>query len=102
MPVPKRKQSRSRRDSRSANKGLTFTFATKCQTSQDVCIPHAVCLTSGYYKGRKILRTKAERQHEREQARAGIKSKREASAAAKEGSSFDVQSEDATVVKSAN
>ena len=61
MGVPKRKQSRSRRDSRSANKFITPQIAAICK--QDNCnaaiLPHIVCSTCGYYKGKKILTVKA-------------------------------------------
>ncbi len=78
MPVPKRKHSRARRDLKHANKGLDFTQVAYCQTSQEPCAPHAVCLTSGYYKGVKVLRTKADRAHERTQRRILIQAKRDA------------------------
>lgn len=78
MPVPKRKHSRARRDLKHANKGLDFSAATYCQTSQDPVLPHAVCLTSGYYKGVKVLRTKADRAHERTQKRILIQARRDA------------------------
>jgi large subunit ribosomal protein L32 len=72
MAVPKRKQSRSRRDSRSANKGLTPQPANLC--FEGICqgtpkLPHLVCEKCGFYKGRKILTTKAERDLKRDQAR---------------------------------
>ena len=78
MPVPKRKHSRARRDLKHANKGLDFSPATYCQTSQDPVAPHTVCLTSGYYKGVKVLRTKADRAHERTQKRILIQARRDA------------------------
>lgn len=78
MPVPKRKHSRSRRDLKHANKGLEFAGAAYCQTSQEPCLPHSVCLTSGYYKGVKVLRTKTERAYERAQKRTMIQARRDA------------------------
>lgn len=76
MPVPKRKHSRSRRDLKHANKFIDFSPAAYCQTTQEPTLPHAVCLTSGYYKGVKVLRTKAERAHERALARKSIADRR--------------------------
>ncbi len=76
MPVPKRKHSRSRRDLKHANKGLDFTQVAYCQTTQEPCAPHAVCLTSGYYKGVKVLRTKADRAVERAQKAKEIQDRR--------------------------
>lgn len=78
MPVPKRKHSRARRDLKHANKHIDFTQVAYCQTSQDPVVPHAVCLTSGYYKGVKVLRTKADRQHERSQRARAIQERRAA------------------------
>ncbi len=67
MPVPKRKTSRARRDKRSANKGLKPQAVTGCLTCQEPVMPHQLCRACGYYKGVKILRTKADRSHERAQ-----------------------------------
>ena len=69
MPTPKRKQSKSRRDMRSANKGLKPKSVAACQTCQAPIIPHQVCKECGYYKGTKILRTKADRMYQRGKAR---------------------------------
>lgn len=63
MPVPKRKLSRSRRGSRSACKFIRPKIITACQTCQAPVMPHIVCQECGYYKGVKILRTKADRMH---------------------------------------
>ena len=63
MGVPKRKHSRSRRDSRSANKGIRPKIVASCQTCQVPVMPHQVCKDCGYYKGRKVLRTKVDRMH---------------------------------------
>lgn len=63
MPVPKRKRSRARRDSRFANKGLTETAIALCGTTD--CgfplLPHQVCKGCGHYRGKKVMRTKNER-----------------------------------------
>jgi large subunit ribosomal protein L32 len=76
MPVPKRKLSRKRRDQRSANKGIKPKAITGCQTCQAPMMPHQVCKECGYYKGRKILRTKTDRMYARGQAREAQASKR--------------------------
>ena len=65
MPVPKRKTSKSRRDKRSANKGLKVRSVASCQTCQEPVAPHRVCNQCGYYKGVKVLRTKVDRIHDR-------------------------------------
>lgn len=69
MPTPKRKLSKSRRDMRSANKGLKPKAVAACQTCQAPIIPHQACKECGYYKGTKILRTKADRMYQRGKAR---------------------------------
>jgi large subunit ribosomal protein L32 len=69
MGVPKRKLSRSRRDSRSANKGIRPQMVTGCLTCQAPVMPHQVCQECGYYKGVKVLRTKVDRLHARGKAR---------------------------------
>jgi large subunit ribosomal protein L32 len=69
MPVPKRKRSRARRDKRFANKGIKPKAVATCQTCQAPLTTHAVCQECGYYKGKKILRTKTDRMYQRGQAR---------------------------------
>lgn len=61
MPVPKRKTSKSRRDMRSACKFLRPQAVTTCSQCALPVLPHVVCSTCGYYKGRKILVTKLDR-----------------------------------------
>ena len=69
MGVPKRKNSKARRDKRRANKGLDFGSIGRCQTCQNSVAPHSACTSCGYYKGVKVLRTKSDRMHERGQKR---------------------------------
>ncbi len=61
MPVPKRKRSRARRDSRFANKGIQVKAITGCTQCSAPIVPHAACKKCGFYKGAKVLSTKAER-----------------------------------------
>jgi len=61
MPCPKRKTSKARRNKRSANKGLDVQTFTTCPNSGVAVMPHTVCLESGYYKGVKVMATKADR-----------------------------------------
>jgi len=68
MPVPKGKRSRSRRDKRFAGKALKAKSVASCQTCQEPVAPHQVCFGCGRYKGVKIIRTKADRMHDRGQA----------------------------------
>ncbi len=65
MPVPKRKRSRARRDSRFANKGIKVKAITSCATCKDPIVPHTACKNCGFYKGVKVLTTKADRKVKR-------------------------------------
>lgn len=83
MPVPKRKRSRARRDSRFANKGLKVKSLAECKNCKAASLPHQVCKECGHYKGVKVLKTKAERTMKRTEVR---KAKQARSAAAEENS----------------
>jgi large subunit ribosomal protein L32 len=61
MPVPKRKRSRCRRDKRFANKGMAVHAITPCSSCNASLMPHTACMSCGFYKGKKVVRTKAER-----------------------------------------
>lgn len=61
MPVPKRKRSRSRRDSRFANKGIKVKAIIYCPNCTEPSLPHQACIKCGFYKGVKSLSTKIER-----------------------------------------
>lgn len=69
MPVPKRKHSRARRDSKHANKALKVKAFTQCQQCQHPLATHQACPECGYYKGVKVLRTKDERAELRTEVR---------------------------------
>lgn len=69
MPVPKRKRSRSRRDKRFANKGIKVKSFTECNNCQEPLACHQVCAVCGFYKGVKIMVTKADRAVKRGQER---------------------------------
>jgi large subunit ribosomal protein L32 len=79
MPVPKGRNSKQRRNKRSANKGLKPKAVATCQTCQAPVLPHQVCFECGRYKGVKVVRTKADRMHERGQARRELEAKKMAS-----------------------
>ncbi|MDR3551163.1 MAG: 50S ribosomal protein L32 [Candidatus Babeliales bacterium] len=68
MPVPKRKRSRARRDSRFANKGVEVKSFGKCKNCEAATLPHQACKECGHYKGIKVLTTKVERTAKRAQA----------------------------------
>ncbi|HJZ23474.1 MAG TPA: 50S ribosomal protein L32 [Candidatus Babeliales bacterium] len=61
MPVPKRKLSKSRRDKRSANKGIMMHGFGTCSNCTKPVLPHSACLECGFYKGEKVLETKMDR-----------------------------------------
>lgn len=61
MPVPKRKRSRARRDKRFANKGIKTSIFASCKQCNEPNLSHTVCASCGYYKGRKVMITRAER-----------------------------------------
>ena len=78
MPVPKRKRSRARRDSRFANKGMKVKIFAQCNNCQEAVLPHQVCTTCGFYKGVKVLTTKGERSLKRAQTREFAASQKQA------------------------
>jgi len=61
MPVPKRKRSRARRDSRHAHKAVVVKSFSTCKNCQAASLPHQACKECGHYKGVKVLTTKVER-----------------------------------------
>lgn len=65
MPVPKRKNSKQRRNKRFANKGLKPGAVMACLTCREPILPHLVCSDCGYYKGKKIIQTKSDRAQKR-------------------------------------
>lgn len=86
MPVPKRKRSRARRDSRFANKGIKPKALAECKNCKAAQLPHQVCKNCGHYKGVKVLGTKAERTVKRNAAQQAAQKSRESAAAAAETS----------------
>lgn len=81
MPVPKRKRSRARRDSRFANKGLEVSSLSSCGNCKSPVQGHAVCETCGHYRGVKVMVTKFERSMARTQKRQAIRQRQAAEAA---------------------
>lgn len=70
MGVPKRKVSRSRRDSRATrNMAIKKGPIAACQTCQAPLSSHQACPSCGYYKGVKVLTTKRDRLHKRNETR---------------------------------
>ena len=69
MPVPKRKTSKSRRDSRHSTRFIRPQAITACDNCSKPIIPHCACDSCGFYKGAKVLRTKVERTLKRGESR---------------------------------
>jgi large subunit ribosomal protein L32 len=90
MPVPKRKRSRARRDSRFANKGIKPKSLTECANCKEPLATHAACRACGHYKGKKVLATKADREVKRAQTRTA-KQARKSEAELREAETGDKQ-----------
>lgn len=61
MAVPKRKVSKSRRDSRRAQTyRLEAPNLSPCPNCKSPRLPHRVCPTCGYYQGRPVIQQEAE------------------------------------------
>jgi large subunit ribosomal protein L32 len=54
MAVPKRKQSKSRRDKRRATHKLSAPVVVECPHCHQPKRPHRVCPTCGTYRGREV------------------------------------------------
>ena len=57
MPVPKRKTSRAVRDSRRATHHIEAPAGSTCSQCHQPKLPHRVCPTCGYYKGKEVIET---------------------------------------------
>ena len=56
MAVPKRKTSKARRDKRRASAyRLNKATITECPQCHERKLPHRVCRSCGYYKGREVV-----------------------------------------------
>lgn len=58
--VPKRKHSKARRDKRRSNVWkMKAPALSKCGNCGMLTLPHRVCGSCGYYKGRQVVKKKA-------------------------------------------
>jgi len=61
MAVPKRRMSKSRRDSRRAhNFRLVAPSLSICPNCKSPMMPHRVCPNCGYYQGRQVVNKETE------------------------------------------
>jgi large subunit ribosomal protein L32 len=56
MAVPKKRQSRTRRDKRRANHKAPVATINECPRCHSPRLPHRVCPTCGTYAGREVIR----------------------------------------------
>lgn len=93
MPVPKRKRSRARRDKRFANKAMSHSQFNLCSNCSAPVMSHQACVECGFYGGRKVLTTKAERAVTRTSTRKTIADKRTARQNAMEATAESVEAD---------
>jgi large subunit ribosomal protein L32 len=93
MPVPKRKRSRARRDKRFANKGIKVKSCTECANCKDPLACHQACATCGFYKGVKVMATKADRTVKRGEERQSRAKKQQTRQAAQQASEVTPETE---------
>ena len=55
MAVPKQKTARSRKGSRRAHQHIRKPALSQCPQCHNARLPHHVCPTCGYYKGREAV-----------------------------------------------
>jgi large subunit ribosomal protein L32 len=57
LAVPKRKTSKARRDKRRASAyQLSKVTLVECPQCHELKVPHRVCGSCGYYKGREVIK----------------------------------------------
>ncbi|MCD4715386.1 MAG: 50S ribosomal protein L32 [Desulfobacterales bacterium] len=56
MAVPKKKTSKSKRDSRRSHDSVKLSKITTCPHCQEPVLPHRVCPECGQYRGRTIIK----------------------------------------------
>jgi large subunit ribosomal protein L32 len=54
-PLPKQKQSRTRRDKRRTHDALKASNLVQCSNCGEMRLPHRACPECGYYKGREVF-----------------------------------------------
>lgn len=61
MPVPKQKRSRKRRGDRRKHLALKALYFVSCSHCAAHILPHRVCPSCGYYKGREVIQAQSEK-----------------------------------------
>ena len=59
-PLPKKKHSRARRGGRAAHFRIRKPLFVECPDCDGTKLPHRMCRTCGYYKGREVISVEAE------------------------------------------
>ena len=54
-PLPKQKQSRTRRDKRRTHDALKASNLVQCSNCGEMRLPHRACPDCGFYKGREVF-----------------------------------------------
>ena len=55
MANPKRRHSKARRDKRRAHDFLSRPGTSECPNCGEAKLPHRVCASCGYYRGREVI-----------------------------------------------
>lgn len=63
MALPKRKHSKSRRDKSRTHWKLRLQSLSKCPQCAKPALPHRVCASCGYYRGRQVLVVAEKKKH---------------------------------------
>ncbi len=58
MPVPKRRTGQAKKRMRRSHHALTATNVIESPDSGEAVLPHRVCLKTGFYKGRVVIKPK--------------------------------------------
>ena len=62
---PKRKTSKSKRNMRRSHDALSLPQLSECTQCHEIKMPHQVCPTCGYYKGRQVIQIKKKEKEEK-------------------------------------
>ena len=53
--LPKRKTSKSKKNMRRSHDSLTIPSLSECPQCHEIKMPHNVCPSCGYYKGKEVI-----------------------------------------------